>query len=259
MTMSLFERAPSPPGEGLRSPNAARVRRFIAAAAIAALGTSALPGCGSGLTTYYPHLVARGELTLRYDNEFQLYAAGRQVANGYRYNGLPGFVRCVPTAHEHALAATSDGITGTTLSTLGIVFGVAGLGGLGGLTYYDSNPNLMFGLLGAGLASSVLGVVLAGVSRGYKNSANGHAVDAMNYYNDAVGSLGASCDDLVYPPPAGPAPPAVAAPPGGAPAADPDDDDATAPPPPPAPPTPPGRWIEPTEPAPADPRANPIQ
>lgn len=186
--------------------------------ALAAIVSSSLglAGCGSGRTAYYPRVTARGELTLHYDNEFQLWAAGRPVAYGHHYTDLPHFVRCVPEASEHALSARSDGYAGTALSTSGIVLGVAGLGGLGGLAFYDSNPDLMFGLLGAGIASSVLGVVLAGVSRGYKNSANGHAVDAMNYYNDAVGSLGASCDDLVYPAPAGPAPPVVIAEPPGA-------------------------------------------
>lgn len=180
--------------------------RSIAAGLCALSLCPALLGCGSGKTYYQPAVTARGELTLRYENEFQLYAGGQRVATGHRYSGLPHFVRCVPKASSHALTATSDGATGSTLSTLGIAFGVLGLGGFAGLAYYDKDPGLMLGILGAGIGAGVLGVVLAGVSRGFKNSANGHAADAMNYYNDAVGSLGASCDDLVYPPPAGPEP-----------------------------------------------------
>jgi hypothetical protein len=48
-------------------------------------------------------------------------------------------------------------------------------------------------MLAAGLGGAITGVVLAAIGRHEKNVANGHAVDAMNYYNDAVGSLGGTC------------------------------------------------------------------
>jgi hypothetical protein len=194
--------------------------------------SSLLLGCGSGRTFYAPQVVARGELTMRYDDGFQVWSGGQPVAFGHHYSDLPEIVRCVPKAYEHAREAKSDGYIGTTLSTMGIVFGVAGLGGLGGLAYYDKNESVMAAFFAAGITSGILGVVLAGISRGYKNSANGHAVDAMNYYNDAVGSWGASCNDLTYPPPAGPEPerssPANE---------DEEPDNATPPPPPAAPPS----------------------
>lgn len=211
-------------------------------------------GCTSAMTGYEPRLVARGELTLRYDDGFEFWSGGQRVAQGYHYNGLPEHVRCVPKASEHAIAAGDDGRIGTTLSALGIVFGVGSLGGLGGLAYYDKNETLMAAWLGTGIALGVTGVVLAALSRGYKNSANGHAVDAMNYYNDAVGSLGASCDNLVYPPPVAEEPPPPApqvpppesAPPENAPPAN------TPPPPaegsPPAPAPPPSAEPEPAAP-----------
>lgn len=195
--------------------NALPIRQSRSLTLSAVLGGMALlaslPAC-SGMTHYTPRAVARGELTLRYDNEFQLYAGGQRVATGYTYGDLPDFVRCVPSALRHAEAARSDGAAGVTLTTLGITLGVGGMGGLAGLAFYDSNPDMMFALLGGGIITSIAGVVLSGVSRTYKNNANGHAVDAMNYYNDAVGSYGASCNDLVYPEPAGPEPSGPAAP-----------------------------------------------
>jgi hypothetical protein len=212
----------------------ARGGRGLAAVLCAAAMSSLLVGCGSGRTFYAPQIVARGELTMRYDDGFQVWSAGQPVAFGHHYSDLPEIVRCVPKAYEHAREARSDGYIGTTLSTMGIIFGIAGLGGLGGLAYYDTNETAMTAFFAAGISSGILGVVLAGISRGYKNSANGHAVDAMNYYNDAVGSWGASCNDLTYPPPAGPEQPKSA------PANEDDEDGGDGePPPPPPPPAPP--------------------
>jgi hypothetical protein len=67
--------------------------------------------------------------------------------------------------------------------------------------------------LAGGLGLATVGLTFSIVSWRFKNHANGHAIDAMNFYNDSVGSLGATCDDLVYPPPAAPAPPTSPAPP----------------------------------------------
>ncbi|MFO0755558.1 MAG: hypothetical protein U0359_03655 [Byssovorax sp.] len=173
-----------------------------------AFASLALAGCSHGLTTYTPKLVAQDELLLRYDDHFEVYTAERPVAEGVRYTGLADFVRCVPDAHRHALAAESDGATGFGLSVAGGTSAVLGLGGLSGLAFYnnkDSTP--MVALLGGGIALEVAGLVMAILSRGYKGTANGHAVDAVNYYNDALGSLGGSCD---RPLPAAPAPPAPA-------------------------------------------------
>jgi hypothetical protein len=51
----------------------------------------------------------------------------------------------------------------------------------------------MAALFTAGIAVEVLGLVLGAVGRSYKTDANGHAVDAVNHYNDSVGSQGGSC------------------------------------------------------------------
>lgn len=151
-------------------------------------------GCGHGTTRYEPQLVARGELTLRYDDGFELWSANRPVARGTRYEGLPEFVACVPPARAHANAATSAGTQGAAFTGLGIGFGTLTLGGLGGLAFQDK-PKIMAAFIGGAAISATLGIVFGALARSSKNDANGHAVDAMNYYNDAVGSQGGSCHD----------------------------------------------------------------
>jgi hypothetical protein len=175
-------------------------------AALALVGSLGLGGCST--TTYAPQVVARGELTLRYDHGFELVAGGQRVSSGVAYNGLARYVRCVPKAHEHARSAQRNGGAAITLSVLG---GVIGLGGLIGLVGIWDEPN-RWSWVGGGVGLGALGATLAVLSWRYKNHANGHAVDAMNYYNDSVGSLGATCDDLRYPEPAGPAPEPTAPP-----------------------------------------------
>ena len=162
---------------------------------------AALSG-GCATTTYVPDAVARGEITLRYDHTFELVAGRQHLTSGLTYRGLANYVRCVPEAARHARAAQTNGRGAVALSVLGAVIGVSSLGGLYGL--HDQN-NLWPWLL-SGIGLGVIGTTLAGLSHRLKNHANGHAVDAVNYYNDAVGSLGATCDDWRYPAPAGPGP-----------------------------------------------------
>lgn len=213
---------------------AARCRRPVAA--LVALGCAAAllgAGCGTGATQYAPQVLARGELVLRYDEGFEMWAGGRRVARSLSWRGLPEYVACVPAAHDQARKAVRAGTAAVTLSILGGTLGAVSVAGLAGLALRDQGPNgdsissTGWALLGGGVGLAVLGTFLAGFGRLNRNAANGHAVDALNYYNDAVGSLGATCDDLRYPPSAGPSPPG----PGPGPAAPP-----AAPPPPLAPP-----------------------
>lgn len=177
-----------------------RWQRSVAGVCCASLTALTLSGAGCAATSYEPAVVARGELTLSYDHRGFAIEAGRQpLSRGLLYNGLPEYVRCVPEAARHARAAQTSGRGAVTLSVLGGVIGLSGLFGLYG--FYDKE-NLLPWLL-SGIGAGIVGTTLAGVSHRYKNHANGHALDAVNYYNDAVGSLGATCGDLRYPAPAG--------------------------------------------------------
>lgn len=163
---------------------------------IAVLGAASLTllaGCGSGMTKYAPQLRAEGELTLRYDDGFSMHAEGREVSSGVTWGGLSEYVKCVPRAKAHADAAQSNGGAAVALSWIGAGLGLGSLGSLGGLAIYERDKDLAGAILGIGVAAAVTGVVLAAVGRNQKNVANGHAVDAMNYYNDEVGSRGGTC------------------------------------------------------------------
>lgn len=155
---------------------------------------------GCATTQYQPQLVARGELVLRYDGGFVLQSAGQPVARGLSYRGLERFVGCVPEAARHAKSAQRHGGAAIALSVLGITLSLASVGSLIGLT----DTQHQWAWLGGGLATGAVGLTLSALSWREKNQANGHALDALNHYNDAVGSLGASCQDLRYPPAAGP-------------------------------------------------------
>lgn len=180
----------------------ARGLRPLARALAVALAGAVGGGCAS--TQYTPRVVARGELTLRYDGGFEAWGGGRKVASGLTWIGLSDYVRCAPQAKEQADSARGSGVGAVVSSVLAGGLGVAALGGLYGL----ADERNQWTWLGAGLGAAAGGLVFGVLAQALKNSANGHAADAVNYYNDQVGSLGATCDDLVYPPSAGEAPPA---------------------------------------------------
>lgn len=162
------------------------------AASVVGLSAVLLAGCGSGLTVVQPSVLGPHELTLRYDNEFQVYSPQGPVATGIRYEGLADYVHCVPEALKQAEGAQSAGNTAVGLTVTGIGLGVGGLVGLAGLNYSDK-PEVMWSFLLSGLGAEVLGLILTSVGRQQKVEANGRAVDAVNFYNDAVGSRGGRC------------------------------------------------------------------
>jgi predicted lipid-binding transport protein (Tim44 family) len=183
---------------------------------LAAVALLALSGCGSAATAYAPRYVAPGELTLRYDDGLEIYAGRGFLTDSPDFDGLSDFVRCVPRAAEHAHTAEEQGSAAIGTNIAGVTLGIGGLGGLSGLAYLGDNDSLGIALLGTGVAVGLLGLSMVLVSRSLRNSANGHAVDATNYYNDRVGAFGGSCDRPARrapQPPAGPlAQPAPATP-----------------------------------------------
>jgi hypothetical protein len=165
-----------------------------------ALGT----GCSAAYTTYTPRYVARGELTLRYDDGVEIWAGKKMLADAPAFGGLTHYVRCVKDAREHAEAAESDGSAAIGTGVAGSAIGISALGALAGIGFLvneDTEDDINgYAILGSGVVVGLLGMTLALISRGLKNSANGHAVDALNYYNDSVGYYGGTCDSK--PPPA---------------------------------------------------------
>jgi hypothetical protein len=204
------------------------VRRAVAVILCVTVG-----GCAAS-SSYVPQVTARGEIVLRYDNAFEAWSAGKRVARGLRWRGLTDFVRCVPPARDEARGAEAAGARAIGFSAVGGALGVLALGGLYGLA--DTNHEWQW--LGAGLGSAAAGLLFASLGRMSRNIANGRAVDAINLYNDAVGSLGATCSDLRYPPPAGPVPPPLQGPPPQAPSQPPTGPQPWPPPPQPMPPQP---------------------
>jgi hypothetical protein len=153
---------------------------------------------GCGHTQYVPHVVARGEIVLSAGANLQMSAASRPIASGLGWKGLEQFVRCVPASRTFAHRARRDGLASRTMTVVASTLAVASVGSLAGLA--DEQHEVIW--LGAGVGTAGLAVLAGGLSRMLRNRANGQAVDAMNIYNDSVGSLGATCDDLTYPPPA---------------------------------------------------------
>ncbi len=150
---------------------------------------SGLLASGCATSQYEATFVARGELVMSYDDKIKMFAGRKLVTTAPGYRGLADFVGCVEAAHDQARRAERHGTAGLVLSILGGSLGGLGAGGLVGLADGDHR----WQWLSSGLVLAVSGVILAGVGRKLRLQANGQAVDALNYYNDAVGSRGLSC------------------------------------------------------------------
>ena len=152
-----------------------------------------LGGCSSATSAYRPARVYAHELNVRYDDAFLVFAGNNLVAEGPGFAGLTDQVHCVPDARSHAEAAESWGTAASLFK--GFTYGLAGagLGGLAGLGFKDKNDDAMFALLITGLVLEAGAIALGAMSLGAKAQASGNALDAVNYYNDSVGSLGGSC------------------------------------------------------------------
>ncbi|MCC6809055.1 MAG: hypothetical protein IT381_16625 [Deltaproteobacteria bacterium] len=151
----------------------------------------ALTACVPATTQYVPQIVAQDELTLSYDGRFGVYAGERKLTQGLLYHGLAGHVRCVPLALKHGRAAEEAGARAVAFSVVGGVMG--GLAPLSFISFISPDPTTRAVSLAGGLVSAVIGAVFAGLAYKQKNEANGSAVDAVNFYNDALGSYGGSC------------------------------------------------------------------
>jgi hypothetical protein len=160
---------------------------------VLALAGVASTGCTYAPSIHAPRYARARELVLTYDEGYVLSAGGRPVAKGHGFEGLASFVGCVPGARANAEAAEANGAAVVPLQAVGATLGVGGLGGLSGIAFLGKNGSTAAGLLLGGLGVQLLGLVLVAAGAQAKVNANGHAVDAMNYYNDAAGSRGLGC------------------------------------------------------------------
>lgn len=161
-----------------------------------------LGGCAD--TAYAPGLVARSELTVRVRRgRIEMWdSQGKVDQETYSaftsWPRLAGRVRCVPKAHQHARTARNLSIASGVVHTAGL--GLLTIGSL----FVWGDLGVRFGFYpwrAQSLVPILASLPLFPIGVAFRNHANGHAVDALNYYNDAVGSLGGSCEDPRLPRP----------------------------------------------------------
>lgn len=149
---------------------------------------------------YIPQSVAQGELALLVRSSgFELWAGGpvqgqRVARTATGYAGLERYVACIPDALKHARLAHAFARGGQAASAMATLFAAAGMSlfvahvVLGyqpdGDTHGLDRGTLTLGALG--IASTLTAIPLY-------NQANGNALDAVNFYNDQLGSAGGSC------------------------------------------------------------------
>lgn len=160
-------------------------------ARLISLCTALATGCAT--TAYRPSRTPPGELALGYDGVLQVWTADRRVAQAPAFDGLPEFVACSPEARRHAEAAHSEGSRASIFSFTSVGLAVVGLGGLSGLALEHRDERAMAALLLGGIAVEIAAVAIAGSSLAARVKAQGNAIDAVNFYNDAVSSRSGAC------------------------------------------------------------------
>lgn len=144
---------------------------------------------GCTVNDYQPRLIAQKEMSVRasaYNAKF--YVGRSQVTSSLTgYYGLREPVACVPRAALHAKRAAQLYGGGIGLAVAAGLLSVVQFG------LIAKDEGLSSRAFGVGVVA--LGAAVSSTSLRYR--ALGHAVDAMNYYNDAVGSLGHACQGSV--------------------------------------------------------------
>lgn len=161
-------------------------KRAVSGLAIVTLGAV---GCATPFS-YEPERLAKAEMTVRAAPlGVSVLVGGREVASSLSlYSGFETSVQCVARARRHAQRARISQGIGLGLSILTGIFGLS--------TFVAVAKQ---GLDNYAFATGVLTGITLGGSLALRHRALGHTIDAMNYYNDQVGSLGASCAAQSYP------------------------------------------------------------
>lgn len=178
----------------------------------------ALIASGCSVYRYEPKLLARGEMTVRSSwHGVEFYAGGQRRARSLgMYSGLTEYLGCVPQAAIYARRAENTSIATALLGGGALLFGLLGFGYLirdaitpDSYSFSDCVPDemgqmrcLVQGsgqpLSGRAFGLALTGTLMASAAIALRYRATGQALDAMNYYNDSVGSLGATCADLKF-------------------------------------------------------------
>ena len=139
-------------------------------------------------------------------DDLEVRVGGQMVARSPTYQGLASYVRCVPRARTEAAKATRYGKTGRFLSYAGtaVFWSSLAFGAFGNAFAVLSGPDC--GHLGCAETiltitnSMVIGVTLGKIMEllgsDYQGTAHGRVQNAVNLYNDSLGTLGAGCEDL---------------------------------------------------------------
>lgn len=146
--------------------------------------------CGCAETFYPAMHVAPDELVLGQDGGLRLVSGEQTIAREPTWAGIEERIDCDARAREHARAARRHGRRARALAIAGGILGVASLAAFAGIPFIRREPSTAGAIIGSSLGAGVLGVSLSLGSRQQRILANGNAVDAMNYYNDAVLSDG---------------------------------------------------------------------
>ena len=151
-----------------------------------------LTSCSAG-STFRPSLVAARELTLSARSGLAVHAGSQERPGAPEPVDLYDAVWCVPEAQRHAEAARSTQKEVARLQGVSFVSYFAGLTGLAGLAFRGRDDTLMASLLISGAVLELLSIATGASAYVLKGHVDGHTVDAVNYYNDALGFSGGSC------------------------------------------------------------------
>lgn len=153
---------------------------------------------GCMATSYQPQALSQDELYLQFRGYqgLEIRTRTRRIAReATSFVGLPHHVRCVPKARQHANAAVRLGVTRHFFTAFAVGSALAGIIHPA-ITFsqplvkdQDVSLDRLFVLYGSGSL-----IVLWMRDFFIRPHALGHAVDAVNHYNDARGSIDESCD-----------------------------------------------------------------
>lgn len=167
---------------------------------VVTFATAAVLASGCAKSQYVPYGLDPGELYVSQSGALRIADANGTVALEPGYAELVARVGCDPNADEHAREARRHGRATKALGYTGAGMGIASLAAFAGIPFIHDEPKKAGAIIGTSIGIGLVGLALALGSRRHRVKANGHAVDAVNYYNDALTRPGARCQKKAPPP-----------------------------------------------------------